>query len=109
MDSREERLAKNEILFREFNERIEEAAKGLDVDGHVFEFICECSDTDCVVRLRLTLELYERVRSDPTQFVVAPGHEAPSIETVVTRTDAYEIVRKEGRAGERAAVEDPRG
>ena len=108
MDPREERLAKNEILFREINERIEEAADGLGLDGHVFEFVCECADADCTLRLPLTLAQYEEVRSDPTQFVVVPGHEVPRIETVLVRTDAYEIVRKQGDAGERAAERDPR-
>jgi hypothetical protein len=56
----------------------------------------------------LTLAAYEAVRSEPTQFVIAPGHELPEIEAVVFRADAYEVVRKQGDAAELAEENDPR-
>lgn len=108
MDPREDRLARNEVLFREVNERIEQAAKSQDPDAHVFEFLCECSNIDCTLRLPMTLAAYEAVRADPTLFVVAPGHELPEIEVVLRRTDDYQVVRKEGEAGELASEHDPR-
>jgi hypothetical protein len=108
MDAREERLAKNEIVFREINERIEEAAETLDFDDHVFEFICECSNADCNLRLPLTIAQYEEARRDPAQFVVATGHELPEIEQVVLRARDYQVVRKTGAAGEMAEEHDRR-
>ena len=108
MDAREERLAKNEVLFREVNERIEEAAETFDVEGHVFEFICECSNADCNLRVPLTIAQYEEARSDSAQFVIAPGHELPEIEHVVLRARDYQIVRKEGPAADLADEQDPR-
>jgi len=108
MDPREERLAKNEVLFREVNERIEEAAETFDVDDHVFEFICECSNADCNLRIPLTIAQYEEARSDSAQFVVAPGHELPEIEHVVLVARDYQIVKKEGLAAGIAEEEDPR-
>jgi hypothetical protein len=40
--------------------------------------------------------------------VVAPGHELPEIENVVSRTSAYQIVLKEGEAAEFVTERDPR-
>jgi hypothetical protein len=108
MDAREERLARNETLFRSVNENIEGAAQSSQLDEHVFEFFCECSNLDCTLLLPLTLSEYERVRADPRQFVVAPGHELPDIEIVVDRSSAYQVVLKEGRAAEFVTEHDPR-
>ncbi len=108
MDARETRLAKNEALFRLVNERIEEAASPGRLDGHVYEFVCECSNTDCTLLLPLTVPEYEEVRKDPRRFIVAPGHELPEIETVVARGHGYQVVTKHGDAAEFVAEHDPR-
>jgi hypothetical protein len=108
MDEREERLARNETLFRSVNENIEGAATSRGRDDHTFEFFCECSNTDCTLLLPMTVSEYEQVRADPRQFVVAPGHELPEIEIVVARRSAYQIVRKEGEAAEFVTEHDPR-
>ena len=108
MDDREERLARNELLFRDLNEQVEFVATPVDADGSTFEFFCECSNLDCTLRLPLSLAEYENVRSDPTLFVVAPGHELPEIEEVLRRTDTYQAVRKEGEAARLAIRNDPR-
>jgi hypothetical protein len=108
MDERERRLAQNELLFRGVNERIGTAAAHQGGDEHVYEFLCECSNIDCTLRLELTLAQYERARSDPRQFLVAPGHDLPEIEEVVERGDGYQLVRKAGEAGELARETDPR-
>lgn len=109
MDSRETRLARNETLFREVNEGIEEAVGRLSrEDAHVYEFLCECSNTDCTLLLPLTIAEYEAVRSDPRQFLVAPGHELPEIERVVAENRSYQIVLKTGEAAEFAADRDAR-
>jgi hypothetical protein len=109
MDERERRLAENERLFREVNEGIEQAALRQGQDKHVYDFLCECSNLDCGLALKLTLETYERARSTPTVFIVALGHELPEIEEVIERGPNFELVRKRGEAGEVAREEDPRG
>lgn len=109
VDAREQRLVKNEVMFRDLNERVAHAAEAQGVDDHVFEFLCECSNGDCTLRVRLTLSAYEAVRSDPAQFVVALGHELPEIENVVARTNEYQVVEKLGGAANYARIEDPRG
>lgn len=110
MDAREERLANNEVLFRDINERIAAIAEpqGLPGDDHVYEFLCECSNIACDLRLPLTLAAYEDVRKDPTRFLVAPGHEMPEIEIVLTRAEGYQVVVKQGEAAELVAEKDPR-
>jgi hypothetical protein len=108
VDSREERLAKNEILFREINERIESLAHTQGEDDHIFQFICECSNGDCTLRLPLTLAVYEVTRADPAAFIVAPGHDLPEIEEIRERGDGYQVVRKTGAAAALAREENPR-
>jgi hypothetical protein len=108
VDPREKRLAQNESIFRSVNERIEEAATSGVRDAHVFEFVCECSNADCNLMLPMTVAEYERVRADPTQFVVAPGHDLPEIETVVVRRGGYQVVKKHGEAARLVAERDPR-
>ena len=110
MDCREERLARNELLFRDLNEQVEFVAKPVRpvAQPSVYEFFCECSNVDCTLRLRLALATYEQVRSDSTQFIVAPGHELPEIEEVASRTGEYQVVRKQGEAAAMAAASDRR-
>jgi hypothetical protein len=108
MDPREKRLAENEALFREVNERVEAiAASHLD-DDHVYEFFCECANTDCTVHVSATLAHYESVRKNPRHFLVAPEHALPEFETVVERSDSWWVIEKEGDAGEYAERLDPR-
>jgi hypothetical protein len=108
VDDREQRLARNEVLFRKVNESIERTAIAHGPDEHEYEFLCECSNIDCSLRLPLTLAAYESVRSDPALFVVAPGHEQPEIEHVVRQSGSYQVVRKEGDVAELASARDPR-
>ena len=56
----------------------------------------------------LTLDQYDRLRSEPTQFAVALGHESPEIEEVVFVADTYQVVRKQGEAAAIAENRDPR-
>jgi hypothetical protein len=107
-ESRQERAARNQSLFREVNERIEEAATKLS--PMFTEFMCECADDDCFERVPLTLEEYSSVRnSSPTHFFVRPGHVYLDLERVIGgEADRYEIVEKEEVAAEVAAQLDPR-
>jgi hypothetical protein len=104
----EERAARNEALFREVNERVEETH---DVaSGGTAEFVCECPDGACTERLEVSLATYERVRSSPLLFLVAPGHERVEVEHVVEQGDGFSIVRKDTPAAARLAEKtDPRG
>lgn len=107
MDAREQRMAQNEVLFREVNERIEAVAHQLGPEVP-YEFLCECANPDCTFKLSLPLATYESVRADPKQFVVLPHHYTPEVEDLVTKEDAYWVVKKEGEAGEFVEHLDPR-
>jgi hypothetical protein len=89
----EERLAKNEILFRAVNERLDELGEAAPWSKKT-EYLCECSDTSCIVVIELDKEEYERARSRPTVFFVLPGHERPAVEKVVEAHDSYLLVEK---------------
>jgi hypothetical protein len=88
----EARIAQTESVYRHVNERIAETAEQLQTDETVF--VCECADPDCQHRLQVPLETYERVREDPTRFIVAEGHEEPAYERVVARRRGYRIIEK---------------
>src|SRR5262245_48273668 len=107
MDDRKRRMAQNEALFREVNERVNDVAGSSNEDA-TYEYLCECSNTDCTFRVALTRAEYEAVRADPTQFMVRHDHYLPEIETVVAEHPRYAIVRKTGEAGEYAERLDPR-
>lgn len=101
MDSRAQRLARNEDRFRDANERLRRVlSEGGSANGGRVAFLCECADRDCAEDVRLTMAEYRLVRGDPTWFVVVPGHELSDIEDVVKRGDGYLVVAKRGAAGE---------
>jgi hypothetical protein len=107
--TREDRIARNETLFRDVNERVRELAAGFSgAEPGTVAFVCECGQGDCAESIGLRLDAYERVREDPTHFVIVPGHETPEVESIVEQHEGYDIVRK--RAGEeQIAIEtDPR-
>jgi hypothetical protein len=111
VNASEERLSRNEAIFREINERtrsLQERFGPEDPNSRYEEFLCECGDQMCVERVKLTAQEYEFVRGDSTQFVLRPGHTVPRIERVVRETDRYIIVVKLGDAAEVAADRDPR-
>ncbi|MBA2360127.1 MAG: hypothetical protein H0V79_04160 [Actinobacteria bacterium] len=105
MDSRAERAARNESLFREVNERITETSLGSTESSRA---VCECQITDCLETLEVTLEEYEVVRKEGDRFILVEGHDDPEIERVVDRTDRFIVVEKIGEAGQVARDLDPR-
>jgi hypothetical protein len=104
LETRRERAARNESLFREVNERIEE----LVVSSSYVSFVCECFDVDCGAPLSLKVEEYEEVRAGSNRFVVAPAHYDANLEVVVQETERYVVVSKLGAGGAVADRLDPR-
>ena len=98
VDERERRMAQNEALFREVNERVEDVAHQLGPDVQ-YEFVCECANADCTFRVAIPLPVYETIRADPKQFVVLPDHYTPEVEDLVGKEDSYWLVRTSGEAG----------
>jgi hypothetical protein len=89
-------VAENEALFRQVNERVVGSERR---PAETFEIVCECADTQCMEHLRVTTEVSERTRSEPTDFLLKPGHAKPEYETVIDANEEFELVRKTGAAG----------
>lgn len=89
------RAAKNEQAFQQHNERraqIEEV--GGSADDEPVPFACECDDPTCAHAIMIPLGEYERAVKPIDRFVLLPGHEDPSVEHVVERSDGYFVVSK---------------
>jgi hypothetical protein len=98
------KAARKQSLWREINERIRTLAE----TSANMEFLCECADLACTRTIHLSATDYERIRTSPTRFPIALGHDLPEFEIVVEASDGYAVVEKTGRAGEVAAKMDPR-
>jgi len=109
-EEREARGARTQSLYRDVNERVKELNGAFGSVLPLGDWICECADQSCSERLELTQAEYERVRSDPRRFAVAPdpAHLYADIERVVEQNERYWVVEKYGIAGDLAASVDPR-
>jgi hypothetical protein len=108
MEERVRRIAANEALARQVNERLEDLNEAFSAITDSFAIICECGDVGCIEQIHLSREDYSRLRSDPTHFAVIAGHEIPDTEHVVERRQAYDVVRKrEGLPARLAEATDP--
>ena len=116
MNERLERQARNEAIIREVNERIEkiDKAANLSPQEKTFDFLCECGAAGeggsfgCEEHVEMTMQEYERVRSQDDRFVVYPGHEQEALEEVAARNERYVVVDKRPDA-EPFVEDDPRG
>jgi hypothetical protein len=109
VDAREERVARNEAMYRTVNREMEYAARQLgDQADDELEIICECGRPDCTATLTITIGDYDDVHRQRDRFAVAPGHENPALEGIVKRTEAYVVVDKYGAAEAVAEAEERR-
>jgi hypothetical protein len=97
---RAKRIAENELVFRQLNDRFEEvrieATRDRAADA-VMAAVCECGDAQCFAPIELPLVEYDRIRRDrqgDRRFIVKPGHEIPEVETVVETQTDYSVVEK---------------
>jgi hypothetical protein len=100
---------RNEVRSRDRNERIEDV-RGSNGDGPEAEaYVCECGDRACSQRILLTRPEYEAIRRYPTRFAVAPHHENPEIDQVVSEGGRYTVIQKvAGRPAQIARQTYPR-
>lgn len=103
----ERRKIENEVVFREYNERIkkgfdelkkiaredkqEEFVKEHDIP---LSFYCECCDNDCKERIKLTQSFYTDIHKHRDRFIVLCGHESLDIERVLSTHEQYCVVEK---------------
>jgi hypothetical protein len=110
-----ERNAETQNLYREVNERVAEVynqfggGSTAERMSEVIELFCECGQQPpCEERVSISAATYERVRSDPTTFILLPGHGIAIVEDVIERGDGLQIARNFGRAADIARAADPR-
>lgn len=105
----ERRVAENQILFREVNERVRALNQTYPPALHT-SWVCECANTGCFARVELTPAEYESVRAHPARFLVYPAdsHVAPDAERLVSQNDRYWVVERLGEGGRLAEARDPR-
>jgi hypothetical protein len=109
MDERGLRVGRNEVVFREVNERLRDLGESFNLVAEHGEFVCECGNLHCTEHVQMTLQSYEEIRSDPKRFFVINGHELLEYEKVVDEREGFLIVEKlpGGPAGI-AIRDDPR-
>jgi hypothetical protein len=102
MSDREERIARNELAFRQANETLRAVFEGAPAEGpdESFPFLCECGERRCTNVVCISLETYGRIRSHPARFAIVPGHKQLETELIVEEGAGYEVIEKTGHAGE---------
>lgn len=99
------RIARNEAIFREVNERLGEVE---DDEGLKKDYLCECGNLDCIETISMTDDEYERVRAKPATFAVTHGHVLGDVESVVEETERFCVVEKDAEERAIAEATDPR-
>ena len=84
-------LATGERIYRHVNERIRELERTYDF-GEPLQMFCECDAIGCHVAVAIDAGRFEEVRLHGTQFIVAPGHARPEVESIVERRRGYWII-----------------
>ena len=103
LDVQRRRAGENQALFRTVNYRIDELNRRFG-SSEVSRFVCECLEPACVELIAIPHDEFERIRRNPTEFFVIPGHEVPQVEEVVHRDERWLVVRKLG-VGAKVAAE----
>jgi hypothetical protein len=93
VDGAEQQADQRRALFREVNERIAHLGEASTAGERMF-IHCECGSTDCEERIELSKSEYERLRSSPTRFAVAAGHDRPAVEGIVEESGGFAIVEE---------------
>jgi hypothetical protein len=99
---------RNQILFREVNERVREVAAPLLGARKEGEFLCECGHEACIETIRLDVEEYEAVRASPHRFVMVPGHQDGKVKATPVQGNGRFVVVEISAFREQAASHDPR-
>jgi hypothetical protein len=109
MDERARRVGENEALYRAINEKIEDLNRSFGGLTGSMTVVCECATLECAEQIEVDVATYERVRADPTLFIVLPGHQLPDIESIEEEHEGFFIIRKnEGTPEAIARATDPR-
>lgn len=107
MTNSERRMAENEVVFRQYNESIQDGIDQLTKmaledgqESHIMaqdmplHFYCECSDENCTQRIKLTPASYTAIHKKRDHFIIVHGHKSETIERVISVTQDFDIVEK---------------
>jgi hypothetical protein len=97
----------NEHLAHRHNHRASVVVEADPRAGEMLELFCECGQQmPCGGRFTVSRSTYERVRADPTTFILVSGHDIGAVEETIERGDGFLIARRSGRAaGSRPLVD----
>jgi len=90
------RAARNQSLFREVNERLQDIADSFQSVSSTAVFSCECAALSCTEQIEMSMDEYEAVRSHPNHFAVLPGHVFADVENVISENERFVVVAKIG-------------
>jgi hypothetical protein len=107
---RQQRIGRNEAIFRDVNERLTDLNETLAAFTDMMQIVCECGDDECIDQISLSPGEYEALRAEPTHFAIVPGHDDVEVEVIVEPRERYDVVQKRQGIPARIAEEtDPRG
>lgn len=109
-DERARAAEMEQSRFRDANDRLRRIVPSFGFKaGDRAPFICECADPGCFEAVMLSLDEYDRVRANPSWFVVVAGHEdyEATYERVVEAERGYATVEKISIAAAEAACSQP--
>ena len=86
-----ERAARNSLLIRGVNERINELSDSWS-DEEPHELLCECGDEGCIEGIFVTRGDYEAALRQPGRYLVDSDHGDDPGVTVLMSRDGYSIV-----------------
>ena len=98
-DERLREAVSEESRFRGANERFRRVLTTYHFEADArAPFICECADPSCFKAVMVSLKEYDRVRANPTWFVLAVGHEDAEAghQLILEVETGYTIVEKIG-------------
>jgi hypothetical protein len=72
------------------NERIRDVNEAFSLGPVTYELVCECDACECMARVDVPRDVYEKVRITPERFLVVAGHEHG--DRLVAGSGAYSVV-----------------
>jgi len=85
-----EAIRRNQDIFREVNERIDDITS--TQQEATSEFLCECGQQDCTLVVELRLDEYRQIRSGEDRFIVFPGHCVEGVDRLAESRDGFDVV-----------------
>ena len=95
---RDKRRVENEYMFKNMNEQYEKALlEHMNVEQFEetpLDFFCECSDLNCLEKIRISAKQFNDIHDLPNQFVIRTGHEQLDTEDIIGTINEYTVVQK---------------